>query len=102
MISASHNSFEFNGIKIFDKNGFKLSDEKESEIESLISGEMNSLLPEAKSIGKITAMDNQCKNDYINYLLNVSNISKKFQKCIDNLILLRLNRGSLLQTNGFL
>ncbi len=77
MISASHNSFEFNGIKIFDKNGFKLSDEKENEIESLISGEINNLLPEAKSIGKINDIENECKNDYVKYLLNASNISSK-------------------------
>jgi phosphoglucosamine mutase len=36
MISASHNSFEDNGIKIFDRNGYKLPDEVELELESLI------------------------------------------------------------------
>ncbi|MFT3951012.1 MAG: phosphoglucosamine mutase [Oscillospiraceae bacterium] len=36
MISASHNSVEFNGIKLFSGTGFKLSDEIENEIESLI------------------------------------------------------------------
>ncbi|MFC1886996.1 phosphoglucosamine mutase [Thermodesulfobacteriota bacterium] len=36
MISASHNPFHDNGIKIFHKNGFKLSDEKENEIEALL------------------------------------------------------------------
>ena len=36
MLSASHNSFEFNGIKIFDRNGLKLSDEKEFEIEEIV------------------------------------------------------------------
>lgn len=39
MISASHNPFEDNGIKFFDKNGFKLSDDIELEIESYICGE---------------------------------------------------------------
>lgn len=38
MITASHNSFEDNGIKIFDKNGFKLSDEQEQELEDYILG----------------------------------------------------------------
>ena len=33
MISASHNSYEFNGIKLFDKNGYKLPDETENKIE---------------------------------------------------------------------
>lgn len=36
MISASHNSFEFNGIKFFSNQGYKLSDETEDEIEALI------------------------------------------------------------------
>lgn len=38
MISASHNPVEFNGIKFFCGDGFKLSDEMENEIESLIKG----------------------------------------------------------------
>ena len=36
MISASHNPHEYNGIKIFDKEGYKLSDDVESKIEDLI------------------------------------------------------------------
>lgn len=36
MISASHNPHEYNGIKIFDKEGYKLSDDVESNIEDLI------------------------------------------------------------------
>lgn len=39
MISASHNPAEFNGIKIFDKDGLKLKDEIEEKIENLIHGE---------------------------------------------------------------
>ena len=37
MITASHNPAEFNGIKIFDSNGFKLSIKEEQQIESNIS-----------------------------------------------------------------
>lgn len=36
MISASHNSFEFNGIKIFNENGYKLPDELEEKIEKIV------------------------------------------------------------------
>ncbi|MDR0918273.1 MAG: phosphoglucosamine mutase, partial [Oscillospiraceae bacterium] len=36
VISASHNSFEFNGIKIFGCNGYKLLDSEEEQIESLV------------------------------------------------------------------
>ena len=39
MISASHNPFEDNGIKIFGPNGFKLTDEQEAEIERLLDEE---------------------------------------------------------------
>lgn len=38
MISASHNPVAFNGIKFFNGDGFKLTDEQENEIESLIKG----------------------------------------------------------------
>src|SRR6202041_3868995 len=40
MISASHNLFEDNGIKLFGPQGFKLSDDVEKQIESLIDGDM--------------------------------------------------------------
>ena len=36
MISASHNPFEFNGIKLFNEEGFKLPDEIEEKIEDII------------------------------------------------------------------
>ncbi len=39
MISASHNSFEFNGIKFFNRDGYKLPDEVEDEIEAYIKGD---------------------------------------------------------------
>ena len=39
VISASHNPFFDNGIKIFDADGFKLADSKEDEIENLLLGE---------------------------------------------------------------
>src|SRR3954470_12416064 len=39
MISASHNPFEDNGIKLFGPDGYKLSDETEAEIEALMDGD---------------------------------------------------------------
>ena len=41
MISASHNPFEDNGIKLFGPDGYKLSDEVEAEIENRIDGDMS-------------------------------------------------------------
>ncbi len=53
VISASHNPFEDNGIKIFSKEGFKLSDEKEEEIENLIfSKKLSRLLSPSREIGR--------------------------------------------------
>ena len=54
VISASHNPMEFNGIKFFDGNGFKLPDEKEDEIEAAIRAEMKDIVfPTGDGIGKI-------------------------------------------------
>src|SRR5713226_3705020 len=44
MISASHNPYIDNGIKLFGPDGYKLSDEKEEEIEGLMGGDSSELL----------------------------------------------------------
>lgn len=53
VISASHNPYYDNGIKIFSRDGFKLPDEMENRIEELIlSNHLNSLRPVARQVGK--------------------------------------------------
>ena len=53
VISASHNPFQDNGIKLFSRDGYKLPDEEEAEIARLMaSGTLTSLLPTAGGIGK--------------------------------------------------
>ena len=52
MISASHNAYEDNGIKLFDPDGFKLSDETELEIEALIDGNLNERLASSATLGR--------------------------------------------------
>ncbi len=53
VISASHNPYEDNGIKIFDKDGYKIPDDKEMEIEELIwNGEERLLKSYPEEIGK--------------------------------------------------
>ncbi len=69
MISASHNSFEFNGIKIFDKNGLKLADSIEYEIEKMILEETTQALPTGADIGRLYYPENPIE-DYINYIKN--------------------------------
>lgn len=58
VISASHNPFQDNGIKVFSRDGFKLPDEIEDEIESLVvDGKIDHLRPTAKAIGKAFRVD---------------------------------------------
>ena len=57
MISASHNPYEDNGIKLFDRDGFKLSDQVEREIESqIMKKELQGLVPAAK-LGRAKRLD---------------------------------------------
>ncbi|MCI8490050.1 MAG: phosphoglucosamine mutase [Lachnospiraceae bacterium] len=54
VISASHNPMEFNGIKFFNGDGYKLSDQLEDEIEALISNHMKDVpMPTGSGVGKI-------------------------------------------------
>ncbi len=57
MISASHNPFDDNGIKLFGPDGFKLGDELESEIEALIDGDMSKRLARSADLGRAKRID---------------------------------------------
>ena len=58
VISASHNPFQDNGIKIFSADGFKLPDEVEADIEDLIfSQKMAALRPVAEEVGRASRID---------------------------------------------
>ena len=68
VISASHNPFEYNGIKFFDNKGYKLSDELEERIENLIFNETNTIAnPTAGDIGRKIEIDNAV-HSYIEFL----------------------------------
>lgn len=70
IISASHNPFQDNGIKIFSHDGFKLPDEVEAQIEKLISSnKMDSMRPTATEIGRVTRIDD-VTGRYIVFLKN--------------------------------
>ncbi|MFH0953580.1 MAG: phosphoglucosamine mutase [Verrucomicrobiota bacterium] len=72
VISASHNPYQDNGIKIFSRDGFKLPDAEEDEIEDLItSGRIRDIRPTADDIGKAKRIDDAlgryivfCKNTF--------------------------------------
>ncbi|MBI1384259.1 MAG: phosphoglucosamine mutase [Rhizobiales bacterium] len=57
MISASHNPYNDNGIKLFGPDGHKLSDETELRIEELMSGNTGDLLAPATKIGRARRVD---------------------------------------------
>jgi len=67
MISASHNPFEDNGIKIFGPNGFKLTDEQEAEIERLIDADDTLPRPYGEDIGSVSNYFEGAQK-YISYL----------------------------------
>ena len=70
VISASHNPFQDNGIKIFSNDGFKLPDATEDQIEDLIfSNKMAALCPVASEVGKAARIDD-AKGRYIVFLKN--------------------------------
>ncbi len=57
MISASHNPYEDNGIKLFGPDGYKLSDELEMRIERLIDTDISSQLASSRNIGRAKRID---------------------------------------------
>lgn len=70
VISASHNPYQDNGLKIFDADGFKLTDTQENKIEDMVLGDkLNDLLPAAKNMGKSTHI-NDIHGRYIDFLKN--------------------------------
>lgn len=76
VISASHNPYQDNGIKIFSREGFKISDEQEQRIESLVlTGEATRLSAAPEDIGKAQRIDDAigryiefCKQTFPNEL----------------------------------
>ncbi|KRL75912.1 phosphoglucosamine mutase [Ligilactobacillus equi DSM 15833 = JCM 10991] len=70
MISASHNPAQDNGIKFFGNDGYKLSDEKEAEIEALLDAEVDDLpRPSAQGLGTISSY-NEGVMKYLRFLQN--------------------------------
>ncbi len=74
MISASHNSFEFNGIKFFSAGGFKLPDATEDAIEALIRKEGDlTARPQGQEVGRLTRYD-QGAHDYLAHLQAIADV----------------------------
>jgi phosphoglucosamine mutase len=69
MISASHNPYYDNGIKIFDKNGHKLDDKIEAEIEKMIDSDMNQYLAKPADLGRVKRLED-AKGRYMEFVKN--------------------------------
>lgn len=66
MISASHNPYLDNGIKLFGPDGYKLSDDQEAEIEGLMEGDTTTLLALPEKIGRAKRVDS-ARERYIEF-----------------------------------
>ena len=74
MISASHNTFEYNGIKLFSSSGYKLSDSIEEEIEAIIlDGAVAPELKTGKDIGRVYRCDTAV-DDYIDHIISTADV----------------------------
>jgi phosphoglucosamine mutase len=77
IISASHNSFEFNGIKFFDSKGYKLPDAIEDRIERIIKTNSEELpRPTGNNIGR-RSVSNTALKDYIEFVKSTVNTDLK-------------------------
>jgi len=75
VISASHNSVEYNGIKFFNQSGFKLSDEIENEIEAYIMGKkVIEELPTGNKIGR-KSFNKNATQDYMDFAISASEVN---------------------------
>jgi phosphoglucosamine mutase len=84
VISASHNPYQDNGLKIFGGNGFKLTDEQEDHIEDLIlNNRLVDLLPTATGMGRAFRMED-VHGRYIVFLKNTfpRNLSMEGMKIV--------------------
>ncbi|MCM1039935.1 MAG: phosphoglucosamine mutase [Roseburia sp.] len=82
VISASHNPVEFNGIKFFDGNGYKLPDSLEDEIEELIRNGMQGIkFPIGAGVGKIKYRTD-AREEYINHAIQAVKVELEGMKIV--------------------
>ncbi|QZY55599.1 phosphoglucosamine mutase [Crassaminicella profunda] len=80
VISASHNPVEYNGIKFFNQDGFKLPDEVEEEIEEIILNHKEiDVNPTGKDLGRKIEIDDAIKQ-YANFLKNTIDVDLRGMK----------------------
>jgi len=72
VISASHNPFDHNGIKMFGRTGFKLSDALEEQIEQLIDDESSLMMMTGGDLGRVSVEHGYWANEYVKFLASFS------------------------------
>lgn len=90
VISASHNTFEFNGIKYFSNKGMKIPDSLEEEIEEIMDSDekLSALTAVAEKIGIAENAENMIE-DYVDFIVGIfhenitKNITENFRVLID-------------------
>lgn len=87
VISASHNSFEFNGIKFFSNKGIKFSDSVEEEIEKVMDSEdLKDYYVKNENIG-VLVEDKSLINKYVDFIYDIFKnkikVSNDFKACLD-------------------
>lgn len=81
VISASHNSYEYNGIKFFGSNGMKIADSLEEEIEEIMeSGKLDEVRPTGDKIGRDMRKE-ELIDSYLEFF--VQNFKEKIAKNMD-------------------
>lgn len=82
VISASHNPVEFNGIKFFDGDGYKLPDTLEDEIEALIKNNMAGVkFPTGSGVGKVKYRTD-AREEYINHAIRAVPVELRGMKIV--------------------
>ncbi|MCQ2550847.1 MAG: phosphoglucosamine mutase [Clostridia bacterium] len=83
VISASHNTFEYNGIKLFNGEGFKLDDSIEEKIEKLVeSGFEDKEIPVGENLGRCFDAEQNAKDLYVKFLLSKIDINLKGMRVV--------------------
>jgi len=74
VISASHNPMEFNGIKFFNSNGYKLSDEIEDRIQRIIETNCSGVeIAVGAGVGRVKTMK-YAEDDYVEYIISLNKV----------------------------
>lgn len=83
VISASHNPFEFNGIKFFNGKGFKLDDSIEDEIQAVIESDFEGVeIGTGSELGSLRDAQDEALDVYVQYLLSTVDLDLKGMKIV--------------------